>query len=51
MFTGHEVEILKAKVAFKNLTIDEWKIIGMYTIFVSIFVFVMGITGLIFNFK
>ena len=51
MFTGHEIEILKGRPAYKHLTISEWKKIGKYTMIVSIFIFIIGIVGIIFNFE
>ena len=49
MFTGHKVGILTQRPAFKNLSIDEWKKIGKYTIIVSIFIFLIGVLGIVFN--
>ena len=51
MYTGHKLGIFEYKPAFKNLTMDEWKKIGKYTIIVSIFVFIFGIVGIVFNFE
>ena len=51
MFTGHKVGVLEGRVAFRNLTIDEWKKIGKYTMIVSILVFILGVVGIIFNFE
>ena len=51
MFTGHKLDIMTWRVAFRNLTIDDWKKIGKWTIIVSIFVYVLGIIGIIFNFE
>ena len=51
MYTGHKLDILTWRVAFRNLSIDEWKKIGKYTIIVSVFVFILGIIGIIFNFQ
>ena len=48
MYTGHKVDILTYRVAFKNLSIDEWKNIGKWTIVSSIFIYILGILGLIF---
>ena len=49
MYTGHKVDILTYRVAFKNLSIDEWKNIGKWTIVSSIFIYILGIIGLIFK--
>ena len=51
MFKGHKLGMLEWKAAFKNLTIDDWKKVGKYTMIVSIFVFILGIIGIIFNFE
>ena len=51
MFTGHKLGILTGRPAYKNLTKEEWKKIGKYTIIVSIFIFIIGILGIIFNFE
>ena len=51
MFTGHKLGIFEYRPAFKNVTIDGWRKIGKYTIIVSIFVYVIGIIGIIFNFE
>lgn len=42
-FTGHKIGILTGRVAFKNLSIDEWKNIGKWVIIVSIFILILGI--------
>lgn len=51
MFTGHEVGILTARPAFKNLQKSEWKNIGKWTMIVSIFIYLIAIIGWIFNFE
>jgi len=51
MFTGHKLSIFENRAAFKNLTIKEWKNIGKYVIYVSIFVYIIGIIDIIFNFE
>ena len=51
MYTGHKLGIFEYRPAFKNVTIDGWKKTGKYTIIVSIFVFMIGIIGIIFNFE
>ena len=51
MSKGHELKMIKWKAAFKGITIDGWKKVGKYTIIVSIFIFILGINGLIFNFE
>ena len=51
MFTGHEVGILTARPAFKNLQKSEWKNIGKWTMIVSAFIYLIAIIGWIFNFE
>ena len=50
MYTGHKLKMLKWKAAFKKTTIAEWKNIGKYTIYTSIFVLYLGIIAIIFGF-
>ena len=50
MYTGHELSIMTLRVGFKNLTKDEWKNIGKWTIITSIFIFIIALIGWIFNF-
>lgn len=51
MFTGHKIDLLTGRPVFKNTTIDEWKRIGKYTIIVSIFIYIIGFLGIVFNFQ
>ena len=51
MFTGRKIDILSGRVGFKNLSIDEWKKIGKYTMIVSAFVLILGIIGIVFKFE
>jgi len=51
MFTGHKLEIMTIRAAFKNLTKEEWKNIGKWTMISSIIIFVLAIIGLIFKFE
>ena len=51
MFTGHKLDMLEWRCAFQNLTIDKWKEIGKYTMIVSVFVYILGIVGIIFHFE
>ena len=48
-FTGHELGILTARPAFKNLKKEEWKNIGKWTMIVSLFIILIGVLGIIFN--
>ena len=43
MFTGHELNILTWRAAFKNLTIEKWKVVGKRTMISSIFIAILGI--------
>lgn len=49
MFTGHKVELLTSRPAFKNLSKDEWKRIGKWTMITSIFIFILGMIGFFFE--
>lgn len=51
MYTGHKLDILTGRAAFNNLSRDEWVNIGKYTCIVSIFIYLLGIIGIIFNFN
>ena len=51
MFTGHKLGIFDLRPAFKNLSIEGWKKVGKYTIIVSVFIYILGIIGIIFNFE
>ena len=51
MATGHKLGIMTGRPAFKNLTKDEWKNIGKWTMIVSIFIFIIGIIAIILNFE
>ena len=50
-FTGHSIGILTERPAFKNLKKEEWKNIGKWTMIVSLFIILVGIIGIIFNFQ
>lgn len=51
MYTGHKLEILIYRAAFKNLSKAEWKNIGKWTMISSVFIFIIAILGWIFNFE
>ena len=51
MYTGHKLGIFDLRPAFKNLSIEGWKKVGKYTIIVSIFIFIIGLLGIIFKFE
>ena len=51
MYTGHKLDILTGRAVFQNLSKEEWINIGKYTSIVSIFIYLLGILGIIFNFN
>jgi hypothetical protein len=51
MFTGHKLGLLEWRAAFKNVNIDGWKKIGKYTMFVSIFIYIIAVIAIIFKFE
>ena len=51
MYTGHKVNMIAWKAAYKGLNIDGWKKVGKYTMISSIFIFLLAIIGWIFNFE
>ena len=51
MATGHKLEIMTYRVAFKNLTISEWKKVGNGTIIASIIIYIISIICFIFKFQ
>jgi hypothetical protein len=51
MATGHKIGMLAWRAAFKSCTKEDWKNIGRWTIIVSIFIYIIGIIGIIFNFQ
>lgn len=51
LFTGHKLDMLSWKPAYKNLKKSDWKKIGKYTMIVRIFIFILAIVILIFDIK
>lgn len=51
MFTGHKLDKLFWRPTYKNLKLSEWKNIGKWTMITSIFIFILAILGLVFNFQ
>ena len=49
MYTGHKLEIMTMRAAYRNLNKSDWKNIGKWTMISSIIIFVIAIIGLIFN--
>ena len=49
MYTGHSLEIMTFRAAFRNLNKDQWKNIGKWTMISSIFIFIIAIIGFILN--
>ena len=48
-FTGHKIGIMEWRVAFRNLTIDQWKNIGKWTMISSLLIYAISIIAFIFN--
>ncbi len=46
MFTGHKLEIMTYRAAFKNLSKSEWKNIGKWTMISSILIYIIAVIGL-----
>ena len=46
MFTGHKLGIMTYRAAFKNLSKEEWKNIGKWTMISSILIYVIAILGI-----
>ncbi len=49
MFTGHKLEIMTMRAAYRNLNKSDWKNIGKWTMFASVFIFAIAILGFVFN--
>ena len=49
MYTGHKIELLTNRPAYKNLSIEEWKNIGKWTMITSIVIFLVAAIAYIFN--
>ena len=45
-YTGHKLGIMTGRATFQNLTKDEWKNIGKWTMVASIVIFIIAIIGL-----
>lgn len=48
-YTGHKINILTWRAAFKNLTILEWKNIGKWTMISSLWIAIIGILLMLIN--
>jgi len=46
MFMGHKLDILTMRAAYQNLTKEEWKNIGKWTMISSIIPLILAIVGL-----
>ena len=46
MFTGHKLDIMTYRAAFKNLNKSEWKNIGKWTMIASIIIYIIAVIGL-----
>ena len=51
MFTGHKLGIISWKAAFKNLTKEDWKNVGKWTMISSLLFYLIGIVAIIFNWE
>ncbi len=49
MFTGHKLGIFTMRPAFKNLSKDDWKNIGKWTMISSSIIHLIAILGIIFD--
>ena len=49
MFTGHKLWIFTMRPAFKNLSKDDWKNIGKWTMISSSIIYLIAILGIIFD--
>ena len=47
MFTGHKLGIMTGRPAFKNLSKNEWKNIGKWTMIVAVVMAALCVVGLI----
>ncbi len=50
-FTGHSIDIMTLRPGFRNLKKKDWIRIGKWTMIVSVFIILIGILGIIFNFE
>lgn len=50
MFTGHKLEIMTYRAAFRNLSIADWKRVGRGTMIASVIIYIISIICFIFNF-
>ena len=49
MFTGHKLNIMTNRPAFRNLDIEGWKNVGKWTMITSIPIFLIAIIAFIFK--
>ena len=49
MASGHKLGIMEGRVAFQNLSIEQWRKIGKGTMIASIFLFVISLLAFIFQ--
>ena len=50
MYTGHKLEVIAWKAAFKNLKKEGWIKVGKWTIISSLIIYLLAIIGWIFDF-
>ena len=46
MYTGHKIEMLAWKAAFKSLDKNGWKNVGKWTMISSIIIYIIAVIGL-----
>ena len=51
MFTGHKLGIMEGRVAFQNLSKEQWKNIGKWTMISSSVLFIISFCGFIFHWE
>ncbi|MBR3319254.1 hypothetical protein IKG06_01975 [Candidatus Saccharibacteria bacterium] len=49
MFSGHKIGLMTLRPAFKNLSKEQWKNIGKWTMIVSVIIFAIAVVGFVFN--
>ena len=47
MFKGHKIDAISWRVYYKNLSKNEWKNIGKWTMIVSIFIYIFALISII----
>ena len=47
MFKGHKIDAISWRAQYKNLSKNEWKNIGKWTMIVSIFIYIIALISII----